>query len=70
MVDARFCARDMLCKLACQTQSLPYAEGLEDQRRTRKKGRETTRVYRSDITNTQVGISGETVPEGGNLHIY
>ncbi len=24
----------------------------------------------SDITNTQVGISGETVPEGGNLHIY
>ena len=24
----------------------------------------------SDITNTQVGISGETVPEGGNLCIY
>ncbi len=24
----------------------------------------------SDITNTLVGISGETVPEGGNLHIY
>ncbi len=24
----------------------------------------------SDITNTQVGISGETVPEGGNLRIY
>ncbi len=23
-----------------------------------------------DITNTLVGISGETVPEGGNLHIY
>ncbi len=24
----------------------------------------------SDITNTLVGISGETVPKGGNLHIY
>ncbi len=24
----------------------------------------------SDITNTLVGISGETVPEGGNLYIY
>ncbi len=24
----------------------------------------------SDITNTLVGISGETVPEGGNLRIY
>ncbi len=24
----------------------------------------------SDITNKQVGISGVTVPEGGNLHIY
>ncbi len=24
----------------------------------------------SDITNTLIGISGETVPEGGNLHIY
>ncbi len=24
----------------------------------------------SDITNTLVSISGETVPEGGNLHIY
>ncbi len=24
----------------------------------------------SDITNTQVGISGETVPKGGNLCIY
>ncbi len=24
----------------------------------------------SDITNTLVGISGETVPEGGNLCIY
>ncbi len=27
-------------------------------------------VQCSDITNTQVGISGETVPEGGNLHMY
>ncbi len=24
----------------------------------------------SDITNDQFGISGETVPRGGNLHIY
>ena len=24
----------------------------------------------SDITNTLVGISGEMVPEGRNLHIY
>ncbi len=24
----------------------------------------------SDITNALVGISGETVPEGGNLRIY
>ncbi len=24
----------------------------------------------SDITSTLVGISGETVPEGGNLRIY
>ena len=28
------------------------------------------RSYCSDITNTLVGISGETVPEGGNLYIY
>ena len=27
-------------------------------------------VICSDITNKQVGISGETVPGGGNLHIY
>ncbi len=27
-------------------------------------------VLCSDITNTLVGISGETVPEGGNLCIY
>ncbi len=27
-------------------------------------------TYCSDITNTLVGISGETVPEGGNLRIY
>ncbi len=31
---------------------------------------EALSVICSDITNTQVGISGETVPEGGNLHIY
>ncbi len=27
-------------------------------------------AFCGDITNTLVGISGETVPEGGNLHIY
>ncbi len=45
-------------------------QGNQRDKMRRKSIFEPNRAYCSDITNTLVGISGETVPEGGNLCIY